>query len=160
MTINKSSQTLAMQSVFRFNEEIEGFAYYYGVDVSVSEARGYTRREIVPDIKGYRVFYKIILPHNNQFEIYLLDIDDNRQSTVRPRSLPRSPFDYFLRRRCLAVNLRGQSAMAQYKHLPIYRLTHELLHRSVKVTKEFSREYKYSLKNHNCLILIDVLTPC
>ncbi len=35
--------------------------------------------------------------------------------------------------------------MAQYKHLPIYRLTYELLHRSVKVTKEFSREYKYSL---------------
>ena len=35
--------------------------------------------------------------------------------------------------------------MAQYKHLPIYRLTYELLQRVMKVTKEFPREYKFTL---------------
>ncbi len=35
--------------------------------------------------------------------------------------------------------------MAQYKHLPIYRLTYELLRRVVEVTKDFPREYKYTL---------------
>lgn len=35
--------------------------------------------------------------------------------------------------------------MAQYKHLPIYRLTYELLHRIAVVTKGFPRDYKYTL---------------
>ena len=35
--------------------------------------------------------------------------------------------------------------MAQYRHLPIYRLTYELLQRVVSVTKEFPREYKFTL---------------
>ena len=35
--------------------------------------------------------------------------------------------------------------MAQYRHLPIYRLTYELLQRVVDVTKEFPREYKFTL---------------
>jgi hypothetical protein len=35
--------------------------------------------------------------------------------------------------------------MAQYRHLPIYRLTYELLQRIVNTTKEFPREYKFTL---------------
>lgn len=35
--------------------------------------------------------------------------------------------------------------MAQYRHLPIYRLTYELLHRVMTVTKDFPREYKFIL---------------
>ncbi len=35
--------------------------------------------------------------------------------------------------------------MAQYRHLPIYRLTYELLQRVMVVTKEFPREYKFTL---------------
>ena len=35
--------------------------------------------------------------------------------------------------------------MAQYKHLPIYKVTYELLEQVAKVTKEFPRDYKYSL---------------
>lgn len=35
--------------------------------------------------------------------------------------------------------------MAQYKHLPIYKVTYELLLQIAKVTKEFPREYKHSL---------------
>lgn len=35
--------------------------------------------------------------------------------------------------------------MAQYRHLPIYRLTYELLTRVMTVTKEFPREYKFTL---------------
>lgn len=35
--------------------------------------------------------------------------------------------------------------MAQYKHLPIYRLTYELLQRVMTVTKDFPRELKFTL---------------
>jgi hypothetical protein len=35
--------------------------------------------------------------------------------------------------------------MAQYKHLPIYKLTYDLLLRIMQVTKNFPREYKYTL---------------
>ncbi len=35
--------------------------------------------------------------------------------------------------------------MAQYRHLPIYRLTYELLQRVMVVTKSFPREYKFTL---------------
>ncbi len=35
--------------------------------------------------------------------------------------------------------------MARYQHLPIYRLTYELLQRVMIVTKEFPREYKFTL---------------
>lgn len=35
--------------------------------------------------------------------------------------------------------------MSRYKHLPIYKLTYELLGRIHKVTKEFPREYKFTL---------------
>ena len=35
--------------------------------------------------------------------------------------------------------------MSRYKHLPIYKITYELLQRVMKTTKEFSREYKFTL---------------
>ena len=35
--------------------------------------------------------------------------------------------------------------MAQYQHLPIYRVTYELLQQITKVTKDFPRDYKHSL---------------
>jgi len=35
--------------------------------------------------------------------------------------------------------------MAQYQHLPIYKLTYDLLLRIMQVTKNFPREYKYTL---------------
>jgi hypothetical protein len=35
--------------------------------------------------------------------------------------------------------------MAQYQHLPIYKLTYDLLVRTMTATKEFPREYKYTL---------------
>jgi hypothetical protein len=35
--------------------------------------------------------------------------------------------------------------MAQYHHLPIYKLTYDLLVRTMQVTKNFPREYKYTL---------------
>jgi hypothetical protein len=35
--------------------------------------------------------------------------------------------------------------MAQYKHLPIYKVTYELLEQITRVTKDFPRDYKYSL---------------
>ena len=35
--------------------------------------------------------------------------------------------------------------MARYQHLPIYRLTYELLTRVMSVTGEFPREYKFTL---------------
>lgn len=35
--------------------------------------------------------------------------------------------------------------MAQYQHLPIYRLTYELLQRVMVVSKDFPREYKFTL---------------
>ena len=35
--------------------------------------------------------------------------------------------------------------MAQYQHLPIYKQTYDILLRTMVVTKEFLREYKYTL---------------
>lgn len=35
--------------------------------------------------------------------------------------------------------------MAQYKHLPIYKLTYDILLRIMQITKDFPREYKYTL---------------
>lgn len=35
--------------------------------------------------------------------------------------------------------------MAQYQHLPIYRITYELLQRTMVVIKEFPREYKFTI---------------
>jgi hypothetical protein len=35
--------------------------------------------------------------------------------------------------------------MAQYQHLPIYKLTYDLLVRTMSATKDFPREYKYTL---------------
>ena len=35
--------------------------------------------------------------------------------------------------------------MAQYRHIPIYRLTYELLQRVMVVSKDFPREYKFTL---------------
>ena len=35
--------------------------------------------------------------------------------------------------------------MAQYQHLPIYKLTYDILLRIMQVTKDFPREYKYTL---------------
>lgn len=38
--------------------------------------------------------------------------------------------------------------MAQYQHLPIYKVTYELLAQITKVTKDFPRDYKHSLRKH------------
>jgi hypothetical protein len=35
--------------------------------------------------------------------------------------------------------------MAQYLHLPIYKQTYDILLRTMTATKEFPREYKYTL---------------
>ena len=35
--------------------------------------------------------------------------------------------------------------MAQYQHLPIYKVTYELLQQVTRITKDFPRDYKYSL---------------
>ena len=35
--------------------------------------------------------------------------------------------------------------MAKYQHLPIYKLTYDILIRIMQVTKNFPREYKYTL---------------
>jgi hypothetical protein len=35
--------------------------------------------------------------------------------------------------------------MAQYQHLPIYKQTYDILLRTMVATKDFPREYKYSL---------------
>jgi hypothetical protein len=35
--------------------------------------------------------------------------------------------------------------MAQYQHLPIYKVTYELLQQITRVTKEFPRDYRHSL---------------
>jgi hypothetical protein len=35
--------------------------------------------------------------------------------------------------------------MAQYQHLPIYKLTYDILQRIMVATKNFPREYKYTL---------------
>jgi hypothetical protein len=35
--------------------------------------------------------------------------------------------------------------MAQFQHLPIYKLTYDILLRIMQITKNFPREYKYTL---------------
>jgi hypothetical protein len=35
--------------------------------------------------------------------------------------------------------------MAQYQHLPIYKKTYDILLRTMQATKDFPREYKYTL---------------
>ena len=35
--------------------------------------------------------------------------------------------------------------MAQYEHLPIYKQTYDILLRTMTATKDFPREYKYTL---------------
>lgn len=35
--------------------------------------------------------------------------------------------------------------MAQYQHLPIYRITYELLQKAVLTIKEFPRDYKFTI---------------
>ena len=35
--------------------------------------------------------------------------------------------------------------MAQFQHLPIYKQTYDILLRTMTATKEFPREYKYTL---------------
>ena len=35
--------------------------------------------------------------------------------------------------------------MAQYKHLPIYKVTYELLEKVTRKTKDFPKDFKYSL---------------
>ena len=35
--------------------------------------------------------------------------------------------------------------MAQYQHLPIYKTTYELLNQITRITKDFPRDFKYSL---------------
>jgi hypothetical protein len=45
----------------------------------------------------------------------------------------------------VAQNFFGDSLLAQYKHLPIYRLTYELLQIVAKVTKDLPKEYKFTL---------------
>jgi hypothetical protein len=35
--------------------------------------------------------------------------------------------------------------MAQYQHLPIYKQTYDILLRTMSATKDFPREYKYTL---------------
>ena len=35
--------------------------------------------------------------------------------------------------------------MAQYQHLPIYKQTYDILLRSMVATKDFPREYKFTL---------------
>jgi hypothetical protein len=39
----------------------------------------------------------------------------------------------------------GLSIMAQYQHLPIYKQTYDILLRTMTATKDFSRDYKYTL---------------
>lgn len=47
--------------------------------------------------------------------------------------------------------------MAQYKHLPIYKTTYDLLEKVTKKTKNFPREYKYTLGDkirNECIELV------
>jgi len=47
--------------------------------------------------------------------------------------------------------------MAQYKHLPIYKTTYELLEAVTRKTKDFPRDFKYSLGDkvrNECLELV------
>ena len=47
--------------------------------------------------------------------------------------------------------------MAQYKHLPIYKTTYELLEMVTRKTKDFPRDFKYSLGDkirNECIELV------
>lgn len=47
--------------------------------------------------------------------------------------------------------------MAQYKHLPIYKTTYELLEKVTRKTKDFPRDFKYSLGDkirNDCVDLV------
>lgn len=47
--------------------------------------------------------------------------------------------------------------MAQYKHLPIYKTTYELLEKVTRKTKDFPRDFKYSLGDkirNECIELV------
>jgi CRISPR/Cas system-associated endonuclease Cas3-HD len=47
--------------------------------------------------------------------------------------------------------------MAQYKHLPIYKTTYELLEKVTRKTKNFPRDFKYSLGDkirNECIELV------
>ena len=47
--------------------------------------------------------------------------------------------------------------MAQYRHLPIYKQTYDLLLRTMTATKDFPREYKYTLGQKMKDELIDLV---
>jgi hypothetical protein len=47
--------------------------------------------------------------------------------------------------------------MAQIKHLPIYKTAYELLETTVKVTKEFPRDFKFSLGDKIRTEVIDLV---
>jgi hypothetical protein len=47
--------------------------------------------------------------------------------------------------------------MAQYQHLPIYKVTYELLQLVTRKTKDFPRDFKYSLGDkirNECIDLV------
>jgi hypothetical protein len=47
--------------------------------------------------------------------------------------------------------------MAQYKHLPIYKATYELLEKVTRKTKDFPKDFKYSLGDkirNECIELV------
>ena len=47
--------------------------------------------------------------------------------------------------------------MAQYKHLPIYKTTYELLEMVTRKTKDFPRDFKYSLGDKICNECIELV---
>ena len=47
--------------------------------------------------------------------------------------------------------------MAQYEHLPIYKQTYDILLRTMTATKDFPREYKYTLGQKIKDELVDVV---
>jgi hypothetical protein len=50
-----------------------------------------------------------------------------------------------LARKARLINSLTGEVMAQYQHLPIYRITYELLQKSVLTIKEFPRDYKFTI---------------
>lgn len=49
--------------------------------------------------------------------------------------------------------------MAQYEHLPIYKQTYDILLRTMVATKDFPREYKFTLGQKIKDELIELVTP-
>ena len=47
--------------------------------------------------------------------------------------------------------------MAQYQHLPIYKTTYDLLIELMQVTKDFPREFKYSIGEKIQVTVVDLL---